>query len=384
MYNGGGIFSDPSANYSTASNEINIINSQIDNNIADSSNGGGIHAYSPADFGSYATVKITNSSISGNSAKNGAGGGVLLETGSHLAGVASQGLFLTKSTISNNIASEGAGVYAGSFANSSYNFSSASSASKVYINTSTITGNTATKGDGGAVSCHASAAAWGPYSSSYGNALINITNSTIYKNEAPKGAVAYCKAWGTSSSEKITIRSSIAAFNVSSSDSVFYPLDSSLVASGGYNIFSDSLPVMASTDKVIQDTLLLNLQPLAYNGGPTKTMLPGPGSIAINNGTPSDLSDAQNGPICGIRDVGAAETGLAFSTLNISACDSFVFAGKTLKISGTYYDTLQAVSGCDSIVTLNLDIKKVNKEVLVIDSLLNSESIGSFISMVKL
>ena len=43
-------------------------------------------------------------------------------------------------------------------------------------------------------------------------------------------------------------------------------------------------------------------------------------------------------------------------TLNETVCDggSYVFDGQTLTLSDTYFDTLSAASGCDSIVTLNL------------------------------
>ena len=38
------------------------------------------------------------------------------------------------------------------------------------------------------------------------------------------------------------------------------------------------------------------------------------------------------------------------------ACDSLVWYGTTYSSTGTYTDTLQTISGCDSIVTLNLTI----------------------------
>ena len=39
-----------------------------------------------------------------------------------------------------------------------------------------------------------------------------------------------------------------------------------------------------------------------------------------------------------------------------TACDSLVWQGTTYTTSGMYYDTLQTVSGCDSILTLDLTI----------------------------
>ena len=38
------------------------------------------------------------------------------------------------------------------------------------------------------------------------------------------------------------------------------------------------------------------------------------------------------------------------------ACDSLVWYGNTYTSTGTYTDTLQTTTGCDSVVTLNLTI----------------------------
>lgn len=47
------------------------------------------------------------------------------------------------------------------------------------------------------------------------------------------------------------------------------------------------------------------------------------------------------------------------STLNASICNGtyYTFGGNKLTAAGTYYDTLMNASGCDSVVTLNLNIK---------------------------
>ena len=43
-------------------------------------------------------------------------------------------------------------------------------------------------------------------------------------------------------------------------------------------------------------------------------------------------------------------------TLTIHACDAFVMNGRTLTESGVYTDTLSSMTGCDSIVTVNLTV----------------------------
>lgn len=44
------------------------------------------------------------------------------------------------------------------------------------------------------------------------------------------------------------------------------------------------------------------------------------------------------------------------ATFNVYACDSLVWQGETLKISGTYHDTIATAAGCDSLMTLNLTV----------------------------
>ena len=59
-------------------------------------------------------------------------------------------------------------------------------------------------------------------------------------------------------------------------------------------------------------------------------------------------------------------TPLTPSTIQDTICggDAFQFGSSSLVSTGTYNDTLQAVSGCDSIVTLELFVKPVNETTL--------------------
>merc|ERR1712070_938020 len=47
-------------------------------------------------------------------------------------------------------------------------------------------------------------------------------------------------------------------------------------------------------------------------------------------------------------------------TTSLIACDSSEWNGATYYVSGVYRDTLQSVAGCDSIVTLDLTINGSN------------------------
>ena len=53
--------------------------------------------------------------------------------------------------------------------------------------------------------------------------------------------------------------------------------------------------------------------------------------------------------------------------MNATICqgDYFCFGGDTLRISGFYYDTLVAVSGCDSVVTLQLRVNSAPQANLI-------------------
>lgn len=87
--------------------------------------------------------------------------------------------------------------------------------------------------------------------------------------------------------------------------------------------------------------------------------MPLPPSIALNNGDPSDLTNAQNVPIAGTREIGAAEfCQETYALHEIEACDSLTWVnGITYYTSvNSVVDTIINAAGCDSIVTLNLVI----------------------------
>jgi hypothetical protein len=52
------------------------------------------------------------------------------------------------------------------------------------------------------------------------------------------------------------------------------------------------------------------------------------------------------------------------NTLNQAVCNSYYFNGQTLTSSGVYYDTLMNANGCDSLITLNLTINNSSSNVI--------------------
>lgn len=79
------------------------------------------------------------------------------------------------------------------------------------------------------------------------------------------------------------------------------------------------------------------------------------GLTYYNSGTYFDTLAANNG----CDSVNILNLLIAPSTtnnINVNACDSFAWRGNTYFLSGTYFDTLQSVNNCDSILALNLSL----------------------------
>jgi len=249
------------------------------------------------------------------------------------------------------------------------------------IENSTFTGNTVQLSS----FSNASIFAYGGAIYCFGRCIVR--NTTISNNHASAFSNGYNSARGGGiyiQGRLNLFRSTICYNTLSSNDSyvggarasIFYSISniiafndirdtgvsSSGKTSGGNNIFSDayffsSLP----TDQFNVTNAQLVLGPLQNNGMTTKTHMPGIGSIAIDNGSPTDFEMAQNAPITdGVRDVGAAEYHsycLPFGNLNINSCDGEIydtpFTFKEVISSGMYWDTLQQ-STCDSLLLINL------------------------------
>jgi hypothetical protein len=142
-----------------------------------------------------------------------------------------------------------------------------------------------------------------------GEAPTTISNSTLV------GALL----WDSVPGETLTVRGSIVSFADPAA------LADAIVVSEGFNIYgTDTGAFDQPTDQLDPGLLAASLGELADNGGPTPTLLPGPGSIAINAIPAAECLDADGAPLTtdqrGISrpqgsacDIGAVEVEPAFS-----------------------------------------------------------------------
>ena len=400
---------------------IDVVNSRIINNEA-FRDGGGVYVYSL----NGADLRFIGNTVTNNNALR-SGGGVYMnnindslviqmdnckvfnnlgnENGAGIFCASSYlSIFMNDNELNNNILNTstshitntyGAGLYCVS----SYN-------SNININRSSIYNN-ATFSSGGAVT-----SGGGLYSRSNGNSILNISKSTIYNNQTnsyqeslgsaiynsssdssvvniknstiannenfilPGGGVGNAKGViyniANTGNAKINFGSSIFFDNVFNRRNVTIQKDhfawDATILSLGNNIFDNNQSGTISNDYLSVSAVQLKLDSvIRFNGGNTPTLLPGVGSLAINNGDPLDLTRAQNGLLVGRRDIGAAERNLIVMIKDsITACDSlFWIDGKTYYsdtvVSKTYIGG--ASNGFDSVITATIDIIKCYTDV---------------------
>lgn len=274
---GGGIFVRQNIETQVGGNAT-ISGSHITGNTAQG-NGGGLHVG--------ATLAMTRSSVSGNAA-GGDGGGI------KLYGVST----LTASTISGNTAvNHGGGIVA---AGGYYDVPAA----LLTLDASTLSGNRATSSSGRG----------GGIYTRVGN--MSFVNSTLYGNSAPGafgygGAVFVLQNSGPIAMRQTTVASNTAGnrgggLMIMSGDAAAVTFDGSLFANantppgngGNIAVNDGSITIDGAANLVFPGATpgdVINaafasapidadplLGPLADNGGPTQTSLPGAGSAAIN------------------------------------------------------------------------------------------------------
>ena len=343
--NGGGVYLRNPGCFSSAPCLV-IENSMVSRNVANSQGGGiCIEAYSSS-IEHYGIVKILNSTISDNSASFGGGVSVSSSTINFVSTTTKSLIFIEKSTISGNVAGKGAGVWAIS-----------DRFSRIEVFNSTVVENVALVGFGGGIVCSSGVTAMVSKSN------ININNSTVWGNSALNGIGA--GIYSESDTSEIFIENSILAENGLGSSGI-YNTDSTTIISSGFNIFSDSLVGMIGLDFYNISSSQLDLGALSYNGGSTQTMVPGVASVAQDSGSPTDSSDAQNAPVVGVRNRGAAEDCYSFPEyLQVTECSDYTLpsGNNSFTNSGRYFDTLLTVCGADSVLIIDLEILGIDSSI---------------------
>ncbi len=393
---GGGVYS-----YSSTSPSLVVINNSTISENEASFDGGGVYAYVYSTI-STSSVTVTNSTISWNKASSD-GGGVFSYVTSSTSSTSS--VAVTNSTISWNTASKGGGVYSRSSTSSSSNASISSSS--ITATNSTILGNKGTSSGGGLYS-YSYSSLISPVSEPLSS--VAVINSTISENEAPSGGGVYSASYissvavtnSTISGNKASSGpgggvfsysdfSSLSSVTVGSSiidSSSIYNIAPITITSQGYNVFTDNPSGTIGTDQINKLPSEIKLASLGFYGGTTQTMPPLTGSIAIDMGEPTDLSNAQNTSIIGRRDAGAAEfycphTTATFSVI-VSECNGYTLPSgdSTYTAIGTYTvnDTINNAAGCDSIMIIAITIKALDQSVTATNATLCASNTGTTIT----
>ncbi|MGD1700197.1 Calx-beta domain-containing protein, partial [Dapis sp. BLCC M229] len=205
-------------------------------------NGGGIYAYSGT------TVTINNSTISGNSATSN-GGGIYSE-GS---------ITLDNSTISGNTAYRGAGVF-----NHLYGY-------LAVTNSSTITGNVTTGGNGGGIT---------NLGDSNNPSTVTINNSTISNNQGGDGGGIY----NTYGILTITNNSNVSDNNASSGGGIYTRNNTTVTVSNSNisnnNASNDGGSIYNGGNTTIDSSTISNNSATEYGGGVFNT-----NNLVVNSST---------------------------------------------------------------------------------------------------
>ena len=140
--------------------------------------------------------------------------------------------------------------------------------------------------------------------------------------------------------------------------------------SNGYNLIAQNLPLSGfqPTDIINPPATVTAMSPLTDNGGVGLTRMPLVGNIALNQGNPSDTTDAFNSSISdGRRDIGAVESSdtsiQSYSVIDI--CDSTLLNGAWVKQTGYYIDSAKSALNTDSIAIIK--INQIHPSIHMVD-----------------
>ncbi len=163
LYEGGGVYCSSFANGDTSNMEVQIVNSIIDSNEAGTM-GGGIICFANNNPGfNSVKIRVLNSQINGNESIANGGGGICS------SGNKSE-IYIDSSTISENSAGgSGGGVFVSAI-------DSEIDVESSYIKYNTSSGN----GEGGGIASHSTVSSW-----------VNLNNSTIMGNSSKLGGGIY-------------------------------------------------------------------------------------------------------------------------------------------------------------------------------------------------
>ncbi|KAB2807050.1 right-handed parallel beta-helix repeat-containing protein [Phaeocystidibacter luteus] len=178
-----------------------------------------------------------------------------------------------------------------------------------------------------------------------GDSVVNFVNSTFITDRTSNELILFSQF----SSDSLYLHNCI--FSIANGVDVIS--GNNAVESLGYNAFSSSPSFAIGSDLTSVTPAMLDLGPLQMNGGSTPTLMPGPNSVALNAGNPNDFSPAQNGPIYGLREIGAAESRvISYDTTLV--CGNISWWGNNYSTPGTYSDTAYNANSIDSVGVLVL------------------------------
>ena len=290
------------------------------------------------------TLTVNNSTLTGNSAGSD-GGGIFNTSGDR------NGSTVNNSTLSYNSAGRhGGGIYSDA--------SVQGQGAVTIVNNGTVFGNSAAKGGG-------------IYSSAH---VLGVNNSTVSGNSAITGGGIYFLAYTPGDSG--TIANSIVAGNLGNEGREIYRYTQGsgngvgFLTSLGHNLFGESGAdglvnvTKAATDLVLPGAIATAIGDLANNGGPTQTLLPVAGSLAIDHGDnaliPAGVTTDQRGVgfpriVNTTVDIGAVEAGTLPPAQALIESYYQTILGRTPDAAGVAYWK----SETDRTRRLGLDIKDV-------------------------